>query len=65
MTRQEQIKQLEQDWENNPRWNDIERPYSAEEVVNLRGSIQVEHTLAIKGSEKFWNKLQTQDVVCK
>ena len=64
MTRQEQIKQLEQDWENNPRWNDIERPYSVEEVVNLRGSIQVEHTLAIKGSEKFWNKLQTQDVVC-
>jgi len=64
MTRQEQIKQLEQDWKNNPRWDGVERPYSAEEVVNLRGSIQIEHTLAKKGSEKFWNKLQTQDVVC-
>jgi isocitrate lyase len=64
MTRQEQINQLEQDWKNNPRWDDVERPYSAEEVVNLRGSIQIEHTLAKKGSEKFWNKLQTQDVVC-
>ncbi|MBC8198385.1 MAG: isocitrate lyase [Candidatus Marinimicrobia bacterium] len=64
MTRQEQINQLEQDWKNNPRWDGVERPYSAEEVVNLRGSIQIEHTLAKKGSEKFWNKLQTQDVVC-
>ncbi len=64
MTREEQINQLEQDWKNNPRWDGVERPYSAAEVVNLRGSMQIEHTLAKKGSEKFWNKLQTQDVVC-
>ena len=46
---------------NNPRWKGIERPYSAEEVVDLKGSETVENTLAKLGAEKFWNLLQEED----
>ncbi|MBI45674.1 MAG: isocitrate lyase [Candidatus Marinimicrobia bacterium] len=59
--REELIKQYEHDWENNPRWKGIERPYSAEEVVDLKGSVTVENTLAKLGAEKFWNLLQEED----
>ena len=45
MTREEQIKALEKDWAENPRWTDVERGYSAADVVRLRGSVQPEHTL--------------------
>jgi isocitrate lyase len=54
MNRQEQIKQLEQDWASNPRWSNVKRPYSAEDVVRLRGSVQPECTLARQGAEKLW-----------
>jgi len=54
MNRSEQIAQLAQDWKTNPRWANIQRAYSAEEVIRLRGSVQVEHTLARQGSEKLW-----------
>ena len=64
MNRQEQIIQLEKDWNENPRWEGIERPYSAQEVINLRCSVNIEHTLAIKGAEKFWNLLQSSEPVC-
>jgi len=63
MTRDEQIKKLKEDWASNPRWAGIVRPYSAEDVVNLRNSIQIEYTLARLGAEKLWNKLQKQTVV--
>ncbi len=46
MTRDEQINQLKADWASNPRWAGIKRPYTAEEVVNLRGSFMVDHTIA-------------------
>ena len=59
--REELIKKYEHDWENNPRWKGIERPYSAEEVVDLKGSVTVENTLAKLGAEKFWNLLQEED----
>ena len=52
------IKQYEQDWQNNPRWKGIKRPYTAEEVVNLKGSLTIENTLAKLGAEKFWDLLQ-------
>lgn len=52
--RQEAIRQLQQSWDEDPRWRGIKRPYSAEQVVNLRGSLQVEHTLAKKGAERLW-----------
>jgi len=64
MNRNEQIKQLEKEWNENPRWADVERPYTAEEVVNLRSSVNVEYTLAKLGAEKFWNHLQDDEPIC-
>ncbi|MEM9605082.1 MAG: isocitrate lyase [Pseudomonadota bacterium] len=54
-SRQAQIDALEKDWAENPRWKGVTRPYTAEDVVRLRGSIQPEHTLARRGAEKLWN----------
>ncbi|GAA0917732.1 isocitrate lyase [Rothia nasimurium] len=51
------------DWKNNDRWNGIERPYSAEDVVRLRGSVQVEHTLARRGAERLWRSLHERPFV--
>ncbi len=59
----EQAQQLQQQWENEERWKGIERPYSAEEVVKLRGSLQIEHTLAKKGSEKLWDLMHNEPYV--
>ncbi|GJM63485.1 isocitrate lyase [Persicobacter diffluens] len=63
MTKQERINALIADWKSNPRWNGLERPYSAEEVINLQGNILVEHSLAKAGAEKLWGKLNTQSLV--
>ncbi|MGY2487754.1 isocitrate lyase [Cupriavidus sp. CP313] len=63
MTRQEQIQALQKDWDTNPRWKGIKRNFTAEDVVRLRGSVQVEHTLARRGSEKLWNLLLTEPFV--
>ena len=54
MNRQEQIKALEKDWKENPRWLDVKRTYSAEDVVRLRGSVRPESTYARRGAEKLW-----------
>ena len=64
MTRQEQIRKLESDWADSPRWKGIERSYSAEDVVKLRGTVQIEHTLARLGAEKFWRLINQEDPVC-
>ena len=48
---------IEKDWNENPRWKGIKRPYTADEVVNLKGSVNIEHTLAKKGANKFWDLL--------
>lgn len=53
-TREEQIKELEQDWANNSRWKGVKRGYSAADVVRLRGSVQPEYTYARNGAEKLW-----------
>ncbi|MGD6777075.1 isocitrate lyase [Sutcliffiella horikoshii] len=63
MRREERIAQLEESWELEQRWNGVERPYSAEEVLRLRGSIDIEHTLAKRGSQKLWDLLHTEDYV--
>jgi len=55
--------QLRLDWQNNPRWKGVNRPYSAEDVVRLRGTVPVEHSLARHGAEKLWKYLQTEDFV--
>jgi isocitrate lyase len=51
------------DWATSPRWRGIERTYSAEDVVRLRGTVQEEHTLARRGAERLWQLLQTEDYV--
>jgi len=64
MTREEQIKRLEYEWAESPRWKSVTRTYSASDVAKLRGSVQIEHTLARLGSEKFWRLINQQDPVC-
>ncbi|WP_375089783.1 isocitrate lyase [Peribacillus sp. RS7] len=59
----ERAQQLKQSWENDSRWTGIKRPYTAEEVIKLRGSIDIEQTLARRGSEKLWNLLNTEDFI--
>jgi isocitrate lyase len=54
---------LENDWEGNLRWRGIVRPYSAEDVIRLRGSIQIEYTLARMGAERLWNLLHSEPYV--
>jgi isocitrate lyase len=55
--------QIRIDWQNNPRWKGVMRPYSAEDVVRLRGTVPIEHSLAKIGAEKLWRYLQTEDFV--
>ncbi|MEW9672926.1 isocitrate lyase, partial [Ammoniphilus sp. 3BR4] len=52
MTREQQIRQIEESWKSD-RWNGVERPYTAADVVKLRGSIVVEQTLARIGAERL------------
>ncbi|HHY74480.1 MAG TPA: isocitrate lyase [Bacillus bacterium] len=63
MTKQERIAQLEQSWKNDSRWAGITRPYSAEDVIRLRGSMDIEHTLAKVGSERLWKLLHEEDFI--
>ena len=57
----QQATDLELQWATDPRWRGIQRNYSAADVLSLRGSIQVEHTLAQAGAQRLWNLLQTED----
>jgi isocitrate lyase len=50
-------------WPSDPRWTGITRPYRAEDVERLRGTVQVEHTLARLGAERLWNLLHTEPYV--
>ena len=50
---------IEKDWKENPRWKGIKRPYTTDEVVNLKGSSNIEYTLAKDGAKKFWDLLTT------
>ena len=63
LTREQQIAALEKDWAENPRWKGVKRTYSAADVVRLRGSLKVEHTLAQRGADKLWNLLNTEPFV--
>ena len=57
------IAQMEQEWEQSPRWKGVERPYSGAEVDRLRGTVPIEHTLARRGAEKLWNSLQQEPYI--
>ncbi|PEJ53859.1 isocitrate lyase [Bacillus wiedmannii] len=59
----ERIEKLQESWELDTRWKGITRPYSAEDVIRLRGSIDIEHTLARRGAEKLWVSLHTEDYI--
>lgn len=63
MTIQERAAKMQADWATNPRWKGITRPYTAEEVVKLQGSVVIEHTLARLGAERLWDKMTSQDWV--
>ena len=63
MHRDQEIAAIEKDWAENPRWKTVKRPYSAEDVIRLRGSITIEHTLARRGSEKLWKMVNEEPFV--
>ena len=62
-SRELEAQKLQKEWDTNPRWKGIKRGYTAADVVRLRGSLQVEHTLARRGAEKLWNLLHTEPFV--
>ena len=62
-TRTQQIEELEREWRGEPRWQGIHRTYGAAEVVRLRGSVPVEHSLARRGAERLWRLLTSEPYV--
>ncbi len=63
MTNGQQFTDLTTQWETNPRWQGIKRPYTAEDVHRLRGSVQIEYTLARLGAERLWDLLHKEPYV--
>ncbi|MGJ3233465.1 isocitrate lyase [Marivirga sp.] len=63
MNTQEKIDQLVKDWTTNPRWKDVERTYTPEEVVKLAGTVKIDHSLARLGAERLWELLKTENFV--
>jgi len=63
MNRNEAAAEMEQAWQKEARWQGIRRPYSAADVVRLRGTVQIEYTLARRGAERLWELMQTRPFV--
>jgi len=63
MDRTQAAKSLEQAWKSEPRWQGTFRPYSAEDVIRLRGSVEIEYTLARLGADRLWDLLHTEPYV--
>ncbi|MFN4146309.1 MAG: isocitrate lyase [Runella sp.] len=61
--KQEQIQKLVTEWTTNPRWEGVERSYTAEEVVNLRGNYHIEHSIARMGAKRLWQLLKSEPYV--
>ncbi len=57
---EQETEELQQQWQNDSRWEGIARPYSPQDVLRLRGSLRIEHTLARHGAERFWRMLHEQ-----
>ncbi|MGB3463314.1 isocitrate lyase [Rhodanobacter lindaniclasticus] len=57
------VEQISLDWKNNARWTGVQRNYSAEDVVRLRGTVPVEHSLARRGAERLWKSLHQEEFV--
>jgi isocitrate lyase len=64
MTRHHEIARLESEWAESSRWQGIQRDYSAADVVRLRGSVLIEHTLARHGAETLWRLVNQEKPVC-
>jgi isocitrate lyase len=62
-TREQQVTALQKEWDTNPRWKGVQRSYTALDVVRLRGSLQIEHTLARRGAEKLWDLVNNEPYV--
>ena len=62
-TRDQLAAALDKEWASHPRWKGISRSYSAADVIRLRGSVVVEHTLARRGAEKLWNLVNSEPFV--
>lgn len=60
MSKEIKTQNLALEWLTNPRWDGIERPYSADSVIKLRGNVHIEYSLAKQGAIKLWHKLHTQ-----
>ncbi|WP_460802090.1 isocitrate lyase [Microbacterium sp. GXF6406] len=55
--------ELQEIWDTDPRWDGVERTYSADDVVRIRGSVREDSTLARRGAENLWNLLHTEDYI--
>ena len=56
-------RRIREDWNENARWDGIRRPYSPEDVARLRGSVEIQHTLAEMGAHRLWYLLHTEEFV--
>ena len=54
---------IQKEWDTNPRWKNVKRDYSAEEVAKCSGSVRIEHSIAKQGAEKLWKLINTEDFV--
>jgi isocitrate lyase len=63
MSKNFETEHLRREWSEDPRWTGITRPYSPEDVVKLRGTVRIEHSLARLGAEKFWRLLNSGETV--
>ncbi len=62
-TKQQRADELKKEWASDARWKGVKRPYIAEEVINIAGSVKIEYTLAKNGAEKLWKRLHTDSWV--
>lgn len=63
MAEDERLSHLEAEWHSNPRWTGITRPYATQDVERLRGTVQIEQTLARQGAKRLWQLLHQEDCV--
>jgi isocitrate lyase len=59
----DRVKKLQESWELDSRWNGVVRTYSAEDVIKLRGSVDIEYTIARRGAEKLWKLVNEENYV--
>lgn len=63
MKNEQNIKNIKKEWAENPRWKGVERPYSAEEVDKLRGTVEIKYSIAEMGAKRLWELLNSEDYV--